>query len=99
MSKITENVNIKGENSIFIKNHEGNHSYNAKGQSFKIAFINFIVGCLWVLLANQLIAFLIKDPSTFLLISILKGWFYVLVTSLFIFFLVFSALKKVIRFK
>ncbi|MDR3585187.1 MAG: PAS domain-containing protein [Desulfosporosinus sp.] len=96
MLKITKDLHINEEKNTFIQFPKGSYSKNAKGQSIKIAFINFIVGCLWVLLANQLIAFLIKDPSTFLLISILKGWFYVLITSLFIFFLVFSALKKVI---
>jgi PAS domain S-box-containing protein len=68
---------------------------NAKGQSLKIAYINFIVGCLWVLLSDKLTEFLVKDQATATYISILKGWFYVFITSLLIFFLVFSALKKI----
>ncbi|MDR3542082.1 MAG: ATP-binding protein [Desulfosporosinus sp.] len=48
------------------------------------------------MLSDKLLEFLIKDSATITFVSILKGWFYVLITSLIIFLLVFTALKKVI---
>lgn len=69
---------------------------SAKSQSLKITYIYFITGCLWVLVSDKLVGFLVKNHSAIIVISILKGWFYVFFTSVLIFLLVFSALKKVI---
>lgn len=76
-----------------------NIEINPKKQSLRIAFINFIVGCLWILVSDKLLEFLIKDQATVTFISIVKGWCYVFITSLIIFLLVFAALKKVIDSK
>ena len=73
-----------------------NIEINAKKQSLRIAFINFIIGCLWILLSDKLVEFLIKDQATITFISILKGWLYVFITSLIIYTLVYTVLKKVI---
>ena len=72
-----------------------NIEINASKQSSRIAFINLIVGCLWILLSDNLVKYLIKDQAMATYISIIKGWIYVLITSLAIFLLVFSVLKKV----
>ena len=64
-----------------------NIGINAKKQSLKIACSNFFVGCLWILLSDKLLGFLIKDQETVTFISILKGWIYVFITSLLIFLL------------
>jgi hypothetical protein len=47
----------------------------------------FIAG-LWILFSDQLLGLLIRDAGTITLISTLKGWFFVLVTSTLLYVLV-----------
>jgi diguanylate cyclase (GGDEF)-like protein/PAS domain S-box-containing protein len=75
------------------------NEHNAKWQALRITSIYFLTGCLWVLLANKFIEFFINDRSMIFLISILKGWVYVFATSVLIFLLVFTAIKRVIDAK
>lgn len=66
----------------------------AKRHALKIAFVYFIVGSLWILLSDKLVEFLVEDKATATTISIAKGWFYVVVSGILIYFLVFTTLKK-----
>ena len=99
MSKRANNDShiIKSHNlfSDYFKKLFSANGVNAKRQSLKITYIYFIIGSLWILLSDKLAEFLTKERSIILVISIVKGWVYVLITSILIFFLVFSALKKV----
>lgn len=49
---------------------------------------------LWILLSDSIIAFLFKSPSWLHLASTIKGWFFVGITSLLLYRLVDSLLKK-----
>ncbi len=61
----------------------------------RITIIYLIVGSLWILLSDNLVQKLFKDsPEAILTISLIKGWFYVLVTALMIFSLTFAALRR-----
>ncbi|MBC7765370.1 MAG: PAS domain S-box protein [Hyphomonadaceae bacterium] len=73
--------------------------FSAKRTALKITLIYFMIGCLWVLLSDMLVETFVKDPSTTVIINIAKGWFYVFVTAILIYLLVFSALKKLVNAK
>ena len=80
---------------IFIENFFRTERLGPKHQALKITYIYAIIGSLWILLSDKLVEFLIKDESMIFVISIVKGWIYVFITSVLIFSLVFTAMKKV----
>lgn len=47
----------------------------------KIALSYGAVAGLWILLSDELLAYLVRDPATFTRLSILKGWLFVIVTA------------------
>lgn len=66
-----------------------------KHQALKVAAIYCLLGSLWILLSDRFVGFFFKDPTSILFISIIKGWVYVAVTSILIYFLVSYAIRKV----
>jgi signal transduction histidine kinase len=47
----------------------------------KITAIYAVIGGLWILFSDQLLAALVRDPGTLTRLGMLKGWFYVVVTA------------------
>lgn len=80
--------------SDFSKKFFGVYELSPKRQALKITFIYSLIGSLWILLSDKLVEFLIKERSIIFVISIVKGWVYVFITSVLIFLLVFTAMKK-----
>ena len=68
-------------------NHESEASLTTGRQvrltdtPLKIAAIYAVMGGLWILFSDQLLAALVSDPVTFTRLGMLKGWFYVIVTA------------------
>ena len=56
--------------------------------NLRIVFIYASVSCLWILLSDKAISLFTNDPATISLISTIKGWFFVAVTSLLLFGLI-----------
>ena len=67
----------------------------AWGQALRISAIYLVVGALWILLSDKIIEWLIPDPHTLILISLFKGWFYVLASAWLIYLLVRAALRQI----
>lgn len=68
-------------------------SYQFKGTPIKnnpwrIVLIYGIVGCLWILFSDMLLLYIVKEPNLVLSLQTIKGWFYVVSTSLLLYFLV-----------
>jgi len=95
----TKNKLIKYSVSDFLKILFSKDDHNPKRQALKITYIYFLIGSLWILLSDKLVELLIKDPKTIILIAIVKGWVYVFITSIIIFLLIFTEMKKVIDSK
>ena len=70
---------------------------SAFSKSLKITAIYFLFGSLWIVLTDLLADFLVYEGI--LETNIIKGLFYVIVTSVLIFYLIFSAMKKVVSIK
>ena len=62
--------------------------------SFRITLIYMIVGSLWVLLSDKLLSLLVQDKEMITFISLVKGWFYVSITGVLIYFLINKSLKQ-----
>jgi signal transduction histidine kinase len=63
---------------------------------FRIALIYAVFGSMWILFTDMLLARMSPDASVIVVISIVKGWAYVLVTSLLLYWLIrrFSISRK-----
>ena len=85
--------------SKFFKKFICKENSNPKCQALKITFIYFFIGGLWILLSDKLLELLIRDPDTRVIIAIIKGWFYVLITAIIIFILIYKEMKEVIESK
>ena len=78
-------------NKLYISNE-----VTANRKSLKITLIYFAIGCLWIMLSDKLVAYLIKDYSELVVVNIIKGWSYIFITAILIFFLIANSMKKVI---
>ena len=67
--------------------------------AFKIAAIYAIVGVLWVLLSDHILAIFVTDLETILLLQSYKGWFFVLLTAVLIYYLIESQTSISDRFE
>ena len=63
----------------------------------KIATAYAIVGCVWILFSDNLVALFFHDTETILWVSQLKGWGYVLVTSLLLYWLIEGSTRRLVQ--
>lgn len=95
-SKINSENNLsQGFISDFFKRLFSAYALSQKRQALKITYIYFFIGSLWILLSDRLVEFLVKEQSMIFVIGIVKGWGYVLITSILIFLLISTEMKKV----
>ena len=60
----------------------------------RITFAYFFVSALWIFFSDMLVKSMGFPPQFFSTVEIIKGWFFVLVTSLLLYNLILNALKK-----
>jgi len=65
--------------------------------SLKITVIYILVGAVWILFSDELLAYLVQDVRTIKLVSISKGWIFVAATGLMLYFLVRRHMLLLIR--
>lgn len=61
---------------------------------FRITLLYIIIGSLWILFSDEFAVFIAKDSHQFFIISTYKGWFYVLITGLLLFYLIKNEVKR-----
>jgi len=66
-------------------------------QALKITSIYFLISSLWIIMSDKIVSALFTNQEVITLISIAKGWLFVLVTSTIIFRLISKEIKKVIE--
>lgn len=59
-----------------------------------IACSYLIIGCLWILLSDKILAFMVQDVVLYSDIQMIKGWVYVFLTATLLFFMIYMALKR-----
>ena len=63
----------------------------------RIVTLYAVVGSVWILFSDNLVGLIFKDTQTILLASQLKGWAYVLVTSLLLYWLIKGSTQSLVR--
>jgi PAS domain S-box-containing protein len=63
----------------------------------KVAVIYALVSVAWILFSDQLVAAATTDPETMTLIQMIKGWAFVLTTSLLIFFMMRQEMSRFLK--
>lgn len=56
--------------------------------SLKITLVYLVLSALWIFFSDRLLGFLINDPALFLEFQTYKGWFFVLITSILLYYLI-----------
>lgn len=64
-------------------------------ETARIAGIYVVLGVLWILLSDRLLNRIVHDKGMLVLIGMVKGWIYVLITGGIIFGLVYAALRRI----
>jgi PAS domain S-box-containing protein len=62
-----------------------------------IAILYAVLGCSWILFSDNLVAMFFHDAQTVLWVSQLKGWGYVLVTSLLLYWLIKGSTQRLVQ--
>jgi PAS domain S-box-containing protein len=62
-----------------------------------IVLVYAFIGCSWILFSDNLMTMLVRDPQTLLWVSHLKGWGYVLVTSLLLYWLIKGSTERLVQ--
>jgi len=60
-----------------------------------ISLVYLVVSSLWIFYSDKILVSLVQDKGTLTFISIVKGWFFVLVTSAMLYFLIRRAMKEI----
>lgn len=57
--------------------------------SLKISFIYLICGALWILFSDQALDAFVPNKEMFARMSLIKGWFYIVMTAVLLFYLIY----------
>ncbi|HYS44256.1 MAG TPA: ATP-binding protein [Geobacteraceae bacterium] len=63
----------------------------------KIALIYAVVAGLWILFSDELLASLFADPATIIRVSIIKGWLFVILTAVMLYWLIRRYVSEVLQ--
>jgi diguanylate cyclase (GGDEF)-like protein/PAS domain S-box-containing protein len=60
---------------------------------WRLSSLYALLGGFWILFSDHILSFLVKDQKLLMLLSTLKGWFYVIVTSMLLYFFFYREIK------
>jgi diguanylate cyclase (GGDEF)-like protein len=63
--------------------------------ALRLSTIYLILGSIWILTSDKVVQLFVKDRNTMTLISMVKGWIYVLLTAVLIFVLIYNTIKRI----
>ncbi len=70
---------------------------NPLKEALKIAGVYAVVGSIWILLSDRILEVTFSNKHTIAMISMIKGWVYVLLTGIIVYLLVHSAIKRILH--
>jgi len=99
MAKRVNNCNLpkneaQSASYVFFNRFVRMDVHSAWIQSLKISVIYLLIGALWIIISDKIVESLFRNPDTIVFVSTLKGWFYVLVTAVFIFWLTYREIVR-----
>ena len=90
----------RSDQQIEQANHPQNKALRSTGpalhKSLRITCIYLAVGCFWIIFSDTITATIFRELSSVAAVSMIKGIFYVVATSVLIFSLVYPSLSKAI---
>ena len=95
---------MKKEFKPYISNQEKHLNYlkqekhlNPVIASLKIILIYLILGLLWIFTTDELLVYLVDNPSTVPRLQLYEGWFYVFTSALIFYGIIFNQMKRYIE--
>ena len=67
---------------------------NPKKIALQVIISYLVLGCLWILLSDKILAALVPNDDMFQAIQLYKGWFYVFVTGAIFFVYLYHLFQK-----
>ena len=64
------------------------------GISLKISLTYAAFGCLWILFSDRAMALLVNKPELLLMVSLVKGWFFIIFTACMLFLMVLHSTRR-----
>jgi len=61
---------------------------------YRITLLYIIFGALWILFSDRFVLYFTQDPHRIQELSTIKGWFFVLVTGILLYFLIFKEIRR-----
>jgi len=68
---------------------------NPRRNAFKITLIYFIVSLIWIISSDQILGLMVSDYHLSVILASLKGTFFIIMTSLLIYFLIYQNLDSI----
>ena len=65
-------------------------TFRSKTEALKIILIYIIIGASWIALSDRVLAMLFPDSETYQLLQSYKGWFYVLLTGIIFYVIIYK---------
>jgi diguanylate cyclase (GGDEF)-like protein len=87
---VTKESNIRN-NTKFLEQDK----LDPQQESLRIAVKYMLAGVLWILISDKVLVLLVSSKEALANISMIKGWFYVVITGFLVYLLVGSALKRI----
>lgn len=70
---------------------------NSKKISYKIAIIYFVIGLFWIVFSDKTVELIFSNHETYAFIQTIKGFFYIFITAVLLYFLVLKNFKKITK--
>jgi two-component sensor histidine kinase len=71
-----------------------NNSRTVAASALRITIPYVCLGAAWILFSDRLLLPFTDDPRTMIALSTLKGWFFILITAVLLFFLVYNEISR-----
>jgi two-component system, cell cycle sensor histidine kinase and response regulator CckA len=78
----------KGANTAMNDKNPDDNRVNGQVVPFRIVFVYAVVGALWILLSDKLLALVVQDPATITTLSMYKGWAFIALTACLLYLLI-----------
>jgi diguanylate cyclase (GGDEF)-like protein len=73
-------------------------SRSAFEYAIRTAVIYFALGVIWIFISDEFMMAVIPEKSSFVTVSIIKGWSYVFTTAILCFFMIYGSFKRILEY-
>lgn len=73
----------------------GKVTFKPRNISIKIVLLYLSLGCIWILFSDKFVIMTVSDIDTIAFLNTLKGWLYMFVTSIMLYYLIFGTLNRI----